>query len=540
MVNERYSELVRQSFRENAERAAFSNYEGETFTYGDVARQISRIHALFHQAGILPHEHIALIGKNSANWAIAYLASITYGCVIVPILPNFTPADVQHIVNHSCSVWLFAGNQNMEPLSWSAMPELKAAVSLDDFSMMEKRVNLEEHRQLTNDEPSVPYIADIPMDASMVLLYTSGTMGFSRGVMLSHQSISGNIEYSRKYMPLIPGDRILSFLPLAHAYGCAIEFLYPFTLGCHITFLGKMPTPQVLIKAFGEVKPRLILSVPLIIEKIYKKQIKPVTEKPVMKILMAIPGINKLIFNKINQKLSTVFGGNFHEVVIGGAPLNENVQRFLKKIKFRFTIGYGMTECGPLISYAGWKINPVNSCGRVVDQLIMKVDSPDQEKIVGEIMVKGTNVMSGYFRNPEATSEALGHDGWLRTGDLGLIDKNGFLYIKGRSKSMILGANGQNIYPEEIESKINSLPFVSESLVVERRDNLVALIYPDLDWADAHKMSEDQVNHLMENARLQLNKELPDFMRISGFQLFKNEFEKTPKRSIKRFLYQQS
>lgn len=540
MVNERYSELVRQSFRENADRAAFSNYEGDTITYSQVARRINQLHGWFKAAGIKQQDHIALIGKNSSNWAMAYLASVTYGCVVVPILPNFTPVDVQHIVNHSQSIWLFAGNQNMEPIDWEAMPALKVVVSLDDFSILQHRIDLEELNKNTDHCPgNVPCIADIPPDANMVLLYTSGTMGFSRGVMLSHLSISGNIEYARTYMPLVPGDRILSFLPLAHAYGCAIEFLYPFTLGCHITFLGKLPTPQVLIKAFGEVRPRLILSVPLIIEKIYKKQLKPVIDKPMMQVLMAIPGINKLIFKKINTKLSNVFGGNFHEVVIGGAPLNEDVQRFLKKIKFRFTVGYGMTECGPLISYAGWKVNPVNSCGRVVDQLAVRIDSPDPVRIVGEIMVKGTNLMEGYYRNAEATAEAITGDGWLHTGDLGLMDKDGFIYIKGRSKSMILGANGQNIYPEEIESRINSLPFVSESLVVERRDNLVALIYPDLDWADAHKISEDQIHHMMEQARLQLNRELPAFMRLNSFQMFKAEFEKTPKKSIKRFLYQQ-
>lgn len=539
MVNERYTELLRQSFRENAQRAAFTNYEGNTLTYAEVAHQIQHLHDLFRRAGIQPQEHVALIGKNSANWAISYLATITYGCVVVPILPNFIGSDVHHIVNHSSSVWLFAGIQNMEQLDWGSMPGLKGAISLDDFSVIAQRVVLhpEVNTVTLND---VPYIADVSLHANMVLLYTSGTMGFSRGVMLNHLSISGNIQYARTYMPLVPGDRILSFLPLAHAYGCAIEFLYPFTLGCHITFLGKLPTPPVLIKAFGEVRPRLILSVPLIIEKIYKKQLKPVLEKPSMKVLMAIPGINKLIYKKVNKKLSAVFGGNFHEVVIGGAPLNEDVQRFLKKIKFRFTVGYGMTECGPLISYAGWKVNPVNSCGRVVDQLSIKIDSDNPETKVGEILVKGTNVMTGYYRNPEATDEALTSDGWLRTGDLGIIDRKGFLYIKGRSKSMILGANGQNIYPEEIESKINNFPFVSESLVVERRDNLVALVYPDLDWADAHKISEEQINHLMENARLQLNKELPAFMRISGFQLFKTEFEKTPKKSIKRFLYQNS
>lgn len=540
MVNERYTELVRQSFLENAHRTAFSNYEGESFTYREVAHRIHRLHSVFRQAGIEPHDHVALIGKNSANWAIAYLATITYGCVVVPILPNFASSDVQHIINHSRSVMLFTNLQNMEPLQWSAMPELKVAISLDDFTVIEHRVAVAPDDGAITNYPDVPYVADIAEDARMALLYTSGTMGFSRGVMLSHLSISGNIQYARTYMPLVPGDRILSFLPLAHAYGCAIEFLYPFTLGCHITFLGKLPTPQVLIKAFGEVKPRLILSVPLIIEKIYKKQLKPVIEKPMMKILMAIPGINQLIYKKVNQKLSAVFGGNFHEVVIGGAPLNEDVQRFLKKIKFRFTVGYGMTECGPLISYAGWKVNPVNACGKVVDQLMLKIDSPDPSRIVGEIMVKGTNLMTGYYRNLEATAEAITADGWLRTGDLGVVDQQGFLFIKGRSKSMILGANGQNIYPEEIESKINSFPFVAESLVVEQRDNLVALIYPDLDWADAHKLSEVQINHMMENARLQLNKELPAYMRLSGFQLLKNEFEKTPKKSIKRFLYQQS
>ena len=343
--------------------------------------------------------------------------------------------------------------------------------------------------------------------------------------------------YSRTNMPLVSGDHILSFLPLAHAYGCAIEFLYPFTCGCHITFLGKMPTPQLLLLAFAEIRPRLILSVPLIIEKIFKKQIKPVLEQPKVKFMMKVPFLDNVILGKIKTKLTESFGGNFHEIVVGGAAINEEVQEVFRKAEFPFTVGYGMTECGPLISYSGWRENRFNSAGRVVDQLEMKIDSPDPENVVGEIIVRGENVMKGYYKNEKATREILDKDGWLHTGDLGTMDSDGFLYIKGRSKSMILGASGQNIYPEEIEARINAFPLVQECVVVDRKEGLVALIYPDMEMVDAKKMKEHSLEALMEVYCKTLNQEVPNYMQVKRFQIVSGEFEKTPKRSIKRFLY---
>ena len=343
--------------------------------------------------------------------------------------------------------------------------------------------------------------------------------------------------YARENMPLLAGDKILSFLPLAHAYGCAIEFLYPFTSGCHVTFLGKVPTPQLLIKAFKEIRPRLILSVPLIIEKIFKKQIKPVLDTTKVKLLMKIPFMDSIVLGKIKTQLTESFGGNFHELVIGGAAINEEVQEVLRRAGFQFTIGYGMTECGPLISYAPWNENRFNSSGRCVDQLEMRIDSPDPEEIVGEILVRGENVMKGYYKNDEATKAVIDKDGWLHTGDLGTIDADGFLYIKGRSKSMILGPSGQNIYPEEIEARINAFPLVQESIVVERKEGLVALVYPDMEMVDAKKMKETALITLMEDYRKHLNTEVPNYMQVAKFQVVSDEFEKTPKKSIKRFLY---
>lgn len=545
MIKENFVRMVNESIRENADRKAFSDYDGNvSFTYKEVSEKISGFHNLYSKLGVGKNDKIALIGKNSSNWAIAYLSVVTYGAVVVPILPHFSPADVQELVSHSESVILFANNSIFEPINPEKLQFIKTVISLDDFTCLHAKKSdcAEVVKQFADFKPviqsNVPISFDVPDNKELfAILYTSGTSGFSKGVMLTHNSIAGNMVYARQYMPLVPGDAILSFLPLAHAYGCAIEFLYPFTLGCHITFLGKTPTPKVILEAFGRIKPRLILSVPLIIEKIFKKQIKPVIDKPLMKILMFLPGIKQKILAKINEKLTASFGGNFHEVVIGGAPLNEDVQKFFMKMKFHFTIGYGMTECGPLISYAGWKDFRLHTAGRVVDQLVMKIDSDDPENIVGEILVKGENVMAGYYKNPDATSESIDSDGWLHTGDLGTIDKDGFLYIRGRSKNMILGASGENIYPEEIESRINNWQYVTESLVVERKGKLVALIYPDIDLVEKEKLDEKALNHILDEARKHMNKHLPKIMQISGIQIMPNEFEKTPKRSIKRYLY---
>ena len=544
MLKENYTQFIWNSILENWDRTAFTNYQSASYRYAEVGRCIYYMQKLFVKCGIKKGDKISLIGKNCAEWAIAYQAIVTYGAVVVPILPNFTPNDVQHIINHSDSVMLFANKSNWDVLDHDNMPKVKSVISLDDYTpLYAGNKHLLEHITKFKTLLHCPFSKDklprqiIPNGELFAIIYTSGTTGFSKGVMLTHNNITGNMVYARTNMPLIPGDHILSFLPLAHAYGCAIEFLYPFTSGCHITFLGKMPTPQLLLQAFGEIRPKLILSVPLIIEKIFKKQIKPVLEQTKVKFLMKIPFLDNVILGKINTKLTDSFGGNFHEIVIGGAALNEEVQEVLRKAGFAFTIGYGMTECGPLISYASWREARFNSAGRCVDQLEMRIDSPDPENVVGEIMVRGENVMKGYYKNEKATKDILDKDGWLHTGDLGTMDSEGFLYIKGRSKSMILGPSGQNIYPEEIEARINAFPLVQESIVVDRKEGLVALIYPDMEMVDSRKMKEHALESMMEVYRKHLNREVPNYMQIARFQVVDTEFEKTPKRSIKRFLY---
>jgi long-chain acyl-CoA synthetase len=544
MLKENYTQFIWDSILENWDRTAFTNYKSGSYTYAEVGKNIYYMQNLFAKCGLKKGDKIALIGKNCSEWAIAYQAIVTYGAVVVPILPNFTSNDVQHIINHSESIMLFANKANWDVLDEDSMPKLKSVISLDDFSPLYTHdKHSAEHISkfkslLTKDFTKKKLPGQIISNSSLfAIIYTSGTTGFSKGVMLTHNNITGNMVYARTNMPLVPGDKILSFLPLAHAYGCAIEFLYPFTSGCHITFLGMMPAPQLLLKAFAEIKPRLILSVPLIIEKIFKKKIKPVLEQNLVKFLLKIPFMDSIILGKINTQLTESFGGNFHEIVIGGAALNEEVQDVLCKAGFAFTIGYGMTECGPLISYAGWRETRFNSAGRCVDQLEMRIDSPDPENVVGEILVRGENVMKGYYKNEKATREILDKDGWLHTGDLGTMDSDGFLYIKGRSKSMILGASGQNIYPEEIEARINAFPLVQESIVVDRKEGLVALIYPDMEMVDAKKMKEHSLEAIMDTYCKQLNREIPNYMQVSQFHVVSSEFEKTPKRSIKRFLY---
>ncbi len=551
MMKENFIEFIEKSIKKNWNINAFSDYKGESFSYSDVAHSIARIHIAFELCGIKRGDHVALLGKNSANWTIVYLATISYGAVIVPILPDFKPNDVHHIVRHSDSSALFVSGNIMETLKAQEMVNLKAIFSISDFSLMPETADDNLHKKLARANsiyaekypagltPENFKLADVPNEDLAVISYTSGTTGFSKGVMLPHKSIVSNVVYAHNNMPLQPGDSIVSFLPLAHSYGCAFEFLFPFTLGCHITFLTKTPSPQIILGAFKEIRPRLVLAVPLIIEKIYKKQLLPALEKPSMKILLKIPGINRLIYKKIKNKLVDVFGGNFHEVVIGGAALNKDVEIFFNRIKFPFSIGYGMTECGPLISYANWDKTRLGSAGRVVDNMEIKIDSSDPYNEVGEIMVRGDNVMLGYYKNEKATTEVL-KDGWLHTGDLGVIDKDNFVYIKGRSKSMLLGPSGQNIYPEEIEAKLNNLNYILESVVIENKGRLVALVYPDHDTAKNDGIGDTQLEAIMENHRKNLNEELPVYMNLHKIRIYPEEFEKTPKKSIKRFLYMEN
>ena len=547
MLKENFVRFLENSIKENWDLPAFSNYKGDALNYSQVADKIIYLHHIFQKSHIKKDDKISILGKNSVNWAITYLAAVTYGAIIVPILPDFKPDDVHHIVNHSDSILFFSEDSLYENLDDSNMLNLEAVISLNDFSILfhRKRNMLqivqkagEQYLEKFDNELSADnfVIEEIPNEKLAAIIYTSGTTGFSKGVMLPHNSLASNIVFARFNMPLVAGDKIVSFLPIAHVFGCVFEFLYPFTLGCHITFLGKIPSPKILIKAFGEIKPRLVLTVPLVIEKIYKKQIKPTLNKTLIKILMKIPFIEKRINQKINAKLTAFFGGNFFEIVIGGAALNNEVETFLRKIKFKYTIGYGMTECGPLISYTGWDEFKKGSCGKIVDRLQVKIDSEDQYNIVGEIMVKGENVMYGYYKNDKATQNAL-EDGWLRTGDLGIIDKDNTIYIKGRCKSMILSSSGQNIYPEEIEAFLNNLPFVQESIVIERNKQLVALVYPDLDAVDTAGFDEQKLDKKMKENLSLMNSHFPKYMTVSKIELYPEEFEKTPKKSIKRFLY---
>ena len=548
MIKETLIGYNKDSIKKNREIGCFSDYQGGSYSFQEVAEQITRLHIAFEIAGIKKGDKIALYGKNSSNWAISFLAVVTYGGIIVPILADFKPDDTHHIVNHSDSLLLFSGEQLYEKLDGTKMGNIKCVFSLTDFSLLECRdeklskiipdINTifeEKYKGKFNHDDV--YYAEVSNEELAVISYTSGTTGFSKGVMLSHNSLVANVRFAHNNMPLEPGDPIVSFLPLAHSYGCAFEFLFPFTLGCHITFLTKTPSPQIIIKAFSEIRPTLILSVPLVIEKVYKKQVLPAITKFPLNVLLKTPLLKKLILLKLRGKLNQVFGGNFHEVIIGGAALNKEAEEFFRKIKFKYTVGYGMTECGPLISYASWDTVKFGSAGRPVDTLEIKINSDDPENEVGEIMLRGENVMDGYYKNNEATKEVIDEKGWLHTGDLGLMDKEKNIFIKGRSKSMLLGSSGKNIYPEEIESVLNNKYYILESVVISRKNKLIALICPDHDAVEQNNIGEEELNQIMEQNRKEANKQLPEHMNITKFEIHPDEFIKTPKRSIKRYLY---
>jgi len=547
MIQERLIGYIEQSIRQNWDIEALSNYKETGYSYKEIAEKILKLHILFKDSEIKEGDKIALVGRNSANWCIIYLATVTYGAVIVPVLPDFKPEDLTNIINHSDSRLLFVDDKIYETFDITKMPEIIGVLSLDDFRMIvsgsstgkEIFSSLEEKYSKAYPDLKQEDIkfSDISNDHLAVISYTSGTTGFSKGVMITHNSLAANVRYAQKNMPLKPGDPLVSFLPLAHTYGCAFEFLFPFTFGCHITILSKTPSPQIIIQAFKEIKPRLILSVPLVIEKIFKKQMLPVISKPHMKILLAIPGLNKILHKKIREKLTETFGGQFKEIVIGGAAFNADAEKFFKKIGFRFTVGYGMTECGPLISYASWDTTKPGASGRPVDTLEVTIDSPDPINIVGEIILRGENVMTGYYKNEKATREIIDDKGWMHTGDLGVIDKEGNIFIKGRSKSMILGPSGKNIYPEEIESVINNKDYITESLVISEDNKLIGLIFPDNEMMKRDNISEEQLIAILDETRKDVNERLPDFMAVSKFRIHSEEFAKTPKRSIKRFLY---
>ncbi len=531
--------LIAESIRKNGPRPALGDWEGRTLTYEDVAARVASLHDVFRACHVEPGEKVALLGRNSANWGVTWLAAVTYGAVIVPILPDFRPDDVHHIVNHSDAVLLFVADALWAPLDGEALREVRAVFSLADFRLLScRREGLARRLEaLAPVEASAFRPVEADPDRLAAIVYTSGTTGFSKGVMLPHRSLLANVVFAREHMPLEPGDTIVSFLPLAHAFGLAFEFLVPFTAGCAITFLAQTPSPQVILKAFEKVRPRLILSVPLVVEKIYQKRLRPVLEKETTRILMKIPPVRRILHRKIREKLVGVFGGRFREIVIGGAALNVEVERFFMDIGFPFTCGYGMTECGPLISYSPWSEHPAGGVGKPVDTLEVRVESPDPRRIPGEILVRGVNVMDGYYKNPEATAAALDAAGWLRTGDLGVVGDGGEIFLRGRSKTMFLGPSGQNVFPEEIEARLNNMPFVAESLVLERGGRLYALVYPDLEKVDAMRIGERELLARMEKNRLALNKQLPAWSAVAKIDVFSEEFQKTPTKKIKRFLY---
>jgi long-chain acyl-CoA synthetase len=539
MINEKLTTYFEASIKENWDKPALSDYGNGSLSFKETGANILAIHELFKKQGITEGDKIALLGKNSGNWACVYLASISYGAVIVPILQDFTPNDIYNLTNHSDSKLMFASDFICSKLEVDKFENLNTIYTLEDFKIFHDFTKNDIELPAINNELSQEdfVLPEHENDKLAAILYTSGTAGLPKGVMLNHNTLAANIRYARANMPLLAGDRIVSFLPLAHCYGCAFEFLYPFSIGCTITFLGKLPAPNIVIKAFNEIKPRLILSVPLVLEKVYKNKIKPVINKPTIKFILKLPLLRNIIYNKVRKNLNESFGNNFKEVVIGGAKLNREVEQFLRKIGFRFSIGYGMTECGPLITYDGWKTTKIFSAGKVVDTLEIKIDSIDPEKKVGEILLRGENIMNGYYKNDEDTKNTFTEDGWMHTGDLGLVDKDGYLFIKGRSKSMILNASGKNIYPEEIESKLLNLPLVSECVVVGRKNKIIALVYLDQERIERQKIAAEQLESIMNNYQKLVNKNLPNHMKINKITIQDQEFEKTPKKSIKRYLY---
>jgi len=547
MIQQNFIQLFEESFKKNWDLPALTDYKGGTsYSYGELAETIAKLHLLFSGLGIQKGDKISLIGKNHSSWSVVFMATITYGGVIVPILHEFNPESIEHIITHSDSKLVFVNESLWETLDRDnvkvpvfELPSF-ALLQSDDESVKEK-VNISDEKfkssyQRRFSKEDIRY-ADVSNEEVVCINYTSGTTGFSKGVMITANNFAGNITYGQKLNLLFTGESNLAFLPMAHVYGCTFDFLYALATGVHITLLGTIPTPQNLINALKEVKPKLIFTVPLIFEKIYKKKILPIIDKPIVKVLLKIPGINNLILNRIKKSLIDSLGGNFREVIIGGAALNAEVEAFFHRMKFPFTVGYGMTECAPLISYDHHYDFIPTSCGSVLDKIMeARIDSGDQETIPGEIQVRGENVMKGYYKNPEATEAAFTDDGWLKTGDSGII-KDNRLFIKGRIKNMLLAANGQNVYPEEIESRLNNLPYIAESVIVLRDYKLVALVFPDIAAVTADHITRERVEEIMQENKGILNKAVAHYEKINSIEIVESEFEKTPKKSIKRFLY---
>ena len=545
------NKLFEESFKKNWDCPALSDYKGLTLNYRDVARRIAKLHIFFESCDIVKGDKIAICGRNQSNWGVAFLAALTYGAVPVPLLHEFKPANIHNLVNHSDSKILIVGDSIWENLNSAEMPDIEAILSMNDVSVVfakdEKYIKAREHlnemfgKKYPNSftPANVKYYEDSPNELAMIN-YTSGTTGFSKGVMLPYRSLHSNILFAKVVHPQLNNtSNLVSMLPTAHMYGMMFEFLFIMSVGGHTHFLTKLPSPNIILDAMGTIKPDIIIAVPLIIEKIYKRMLAPIINKNRIKLLLNLPVIDQMIQKKILNSIVTAFGGKFKEVIIGGAALNREAEAFFKRINFPFTVGYGMTECAPIIAYAPWDKTKLYSCGKAAPRMEIKIDSKDPKNIPGEIFVRGDNVFLGYYKNKEATDEVL-CNGWLKTGDMGVMDSDGYLFLKGRSKTMILGPSGQNIYPEEIESILNNLPYVVEALVVEDKSSLIALIFPDFDQANEEGLTEEQLLEKLQEDIQIANLELPNYCKLAGVEIVPEEFEKTPKRSIKRYIYQRS
>ncbi len=546
-----FNSLIEKSIIKNWQDDALTDFKGATLQYHDVARKIEKLHILFENSGLQKGDKVALCGRNSASWAVAFLATLTYGAVAVPILHEFTADQIHNIVNHSEAKLLFVGDYVATIIDATKMPDLEGIIYIPDYSLLISRTDsLTYAREHLNEmfgkkypkyfrKEHVQYYKEQNPDELALINYTSGTTGFSKGVMIPYRALWSNYDFAKHVMSdaVKPQSNIISILPMAHMYGMSFEFLFEFLHGCHVFYLTRVPSPAIIAKAFAEVKPAIIIAVPLVIEKIIRKRVFPKIQNNKMRLLLNMPLVSKKVNQKIREQVENAFGGNFYEIIIGGAAFNQEVESFLKRIDFPYTVGYGATECAPIICYADHNDFMPGSCGRAVIHMEVKIDSKDPENVPGEILARGLNVMLGYYKNEEATSQTLDKDGWYHTGDLGTMDSNGNVFIKGRSKNMLLGANGQNIYPEEIEDKLNSMAVVNECVVVQRGEKLVGIVHPDYDEVEAMRFSEEDLNNIMEQNRQALNAEMPVYCKLSAIEIQKEEFEKTPKKSIKRYLY---
>lgn len=546
-----FNAIIEKCIIDNWDLDALTDFKGATLQYHDVARKIEKLHIMFENSGIQRGDKIALCGRNSANWAVAFLATLTYGAVAVPILHEFTPEQVYNIVNHSDAKLLFVGDVVAPTLDAEQMPELEGIINIPDYSLKLSRTDkLTFAREHLNEifgakypkyfrKEHVKYYHEQSPEELALINYTSGTTGFSKGVMLPYRAVWNNYNFGEDALgkKLKKGDNVISILPMAHMYGMSFEFIFEFLHGCHIFYLTRVPSPAIIAQAFAEVKPAIIIAVPLVIEKIIRKKVFPKIQNNLMQLLLRTPIINKKIQHKICEQVKLAFGGQFYEIIIGGAAFNQEIEKFLKMIDFPYTVGYGATECAPIITYSDYQTFVPGSCGRAVVNMEVKIDSPDPENIPGEILARGYNVMLGYYKNEEITAQTLDKDGWYHSGDLGTMDSEGNVFIKGRSKNMLLSSNGQNIYPEEIEDKLNSMAMVVESLIVQRDSKLVGLVFPDFEEAKNLNMTKDELKEIMEQNRIQLNTEMPSYSKITEIELYDEEFAKTAKKSIKRYLY---